>query len=148
MKALVIFDSNLGNTKKIAESIAKEFGGEAKAIHVTDFDIKDLEGLNLIVVGSPIIGWKPTEQIDKFLSDLAKDQLKGIMATSFDTRVKLFIHGDAMTKILDKLKNAGAEIIVEPKAFIVRGNKDATILEAGAIENAVSWAKSIKTKFE
>jgi flavodoxin len=148
MKTLVIFDSNLGNTKKIAETIAKEFGEGAKATSVIDFDIKDLNGIDLIIVGSPIIGWKPTEKMDNFLSDLGKDKLKGFKAASFDTRVRLFIHGDAMKKISDKLKNAGAEIIVEPKAFIVLGKEQATVLAAGEIEKAVNWAKSIKTKFE
>ena len=32
MKALVVFDSNLGNTKMIAETIAKELGKDTKAI--------------------------------------------------------------------------------------------------------------------
>ncbi|MHB1337170.1 MAG: flavodoxin family protein [Candidatus Humimicrobiaceae bacterium] len=146
MKALVVFDSNLGNTKIIAETIAKELGEDAKAISSSDLNIKDLEGIDLIVAGSPIIGWKPTEKMDKFLSDLNRDQLKGIKAASFDTRVKLFIHGDAMNKISEKLKNAGAEIIVKPQAFFVEGKE--TVLAGGEIEKAREWVKSIKTKFE
>ena len=146
MKAVVVFDSNQGNTRKIAETLAKELGEGTKAISVSDFNIKDLNGIDLIIAGSPIIGWKPTEKMDKFLSDLDKDQLKGIKAASFDTRVKLFIHGDAMEKISDKLKNAGSEIIIKPQAFIVQGKE--TVLADGEIEKAVKWAKSIKTKFE
>jgi flavodoxin len=148
MKVLIIFDSNLGNTKTIAETLAKEFGDNAKVISVIDFGIKDLDGIDLIVAGSPIIGWKPTEKMDKFLSGLGKDQLKGVKAASFDTRIRLFVHGDAMKKISYKLKNAGAEIIVEPKAFIVQGKEDGTILTVGEIEKAINWAKSIKTKFD
>jgi flavodoxin len=142
MKALVVFDSNLGNTKKIAETIAKELGDGAKLVSVSDYNIKDLEGIELIIAGSPIIGWKPTERMDKFLSELGKDQLKGIKATAFDTRVKLFIHGDAMGKIADKLKSAGAEIVLKPQAFFVQG-KETTVLLDGEIEKAVEWAKSI-----
>ncbi|MHB1276600.1 MAG: flavodoxin family protein, partial [Candidatus Humimicrobiaceae bacterium] len=129
-----------------AETIAKELGEDAKAISSSDLNIKDLEGIDLIVAGSPIIGWKPTEKMDKFLSDLNRDQLKGIKAASFDTRVKLFIHGDAMNKISEKLKNAGAEIIVKPQAFFVEGKE--TVLAGGEIEKAREWVKSIKTKFE
>lgn len=146
MKALVVFDSNLGNTKIIAETIAKELGEDAKAISSSDLNIKDLKGIDLIVAGSPIIGWKPSEKMYKFLSDLNRDQLKGIKAASFDTRVKLFIHGDAMNKISEKLKNAGAEIIVKPQAFFVQGKE--TVLAGGEIEKAAEWAKTIKTKFE
>ena len=145
MKALIIFDSNLGNTKIIVETIAKELGNDTKSVSVSDFDIKDLKGIDLIIAGSPIIAWKPTEKMDKFLSGLSKDQLTGIKATSFDTRVKIF-HGDAMGKIADKLKNAGAEIFVKPQAFFVRG-KEGPLFD-GEIEKAIEWAKSIITRFK
>ncbi|MDD5551746.1 MAG: flavodoxin family protein [Candidatus Pacebacteria bacterium] len=144
MKTLVIFDSNFGNTKKIAEVIANEMGENAKVVSVADFDIEDLEGTNLLIVGSPINGFRPTEKINKFLANLAKNQLKGIKAASFDTRVKLFIHGDAAKKISKKLKDAGAEIIVEPQAFYVKG-KEGPLL-AGEIEKAKNWAREIKSK--
>ena len=146
MKALVIFDSNLGSTKVIAETVAKNLGEGTKAISVSDFNIEDIKGLDLIVVGSPIIGWKPTEKIDQFLLNLENDQLKNIKATSFDTRIKLFMHGDAMKKISDKLKNAGAEILVEPRAFYVKGKENG--LFDGEIGKAADWAKTIKAKFE
>ena len=144
MNVLVIFDSNLGNTKKIAETIARELGDAAKS--VSDYDIKDLEGIELLIAGSPIIGWKPTEKMSRFLSNINKGQLAGIKAASFDTRVKLFIHGDAMRKIEDKLKNAGAEIIIEPQAFYVQG-KEAVLID-DEIEKAAEWARSIKAKFK
>lgn len=146
MKAVIIFDSNLGNTKKIAEAIAEELGGNSKAMTTSQFNSGDLEGVDLIIAGSPIIGWKPTEKMDEFLTSLKKDQLKGIKATSFDTRVKLFIHGDAMNKMSAKLKNAGAEIIVKPHAFYVQSKE--TVLFDGEVEKAKEWAKTIKTEFE
>lgn len=145
MKALVVFDSNLGNTKKIAETIAKELGEDTKAISVSDFDNKDLKGIDLIIAGSSIIAWKPTEKMDKFLSDLDKDQLKGIKAATFDTRVKIF-HGDAAKKISQKLIEAGAEIVGKPQAFFVKG-KEGPLVD-GEIEKATKWAKSIKINGE
>ena len=123
MKALVIFDTNFGNTKIIAETIARELGSDTKAISVSNFDIKELEGIDLLVVGSPIIGWRPSEKMGKFLASLSKGQLKGIKAATFDTRVKIFFHGDAARKISQKLKEAGAEIIVNPQAFLVQGKE-------------------------
>lgn len=142
MKILIIFDSNFGNTKKIAEVIASELN--ARAVSVSDFNEKDLERINLLIVGSPINGWRPTEKINKFLNGFSKNQLKGVRAASFDTRVKLFIHGDAAKKISKKLKDAGAEIIVEPQAFYVKG-KEGPLL-AGEIERVKNWAREIKSK--
>jgi flavodoxin len=143
MKALVIFDTSFGNTKIIAETIARELGNDTKAVLVSDFDINELGGIDLLVVGSPIIGWKPSERMDKFLASLSKDQLKGIKAATFDTRVKIFFHGDAAKKIAQALKKAGAEIIVSPQAFLVQG-KEGPLID-GEIEKAKEWANTIKT---
>lgn len=146
MKALVIFDSNFGNTKIIAETISRELGKDAKVLSVSDFNIKELEGIELLVVGSPIIGWKPSEKMGGFLAGLSSGQLKGLKAATFDTRVKLFISGDASKKIAKELKRAGAEIVVEPQAFLVKG-KEGPLFD-GEIEKATKWVTSIKTLFK
>ena len=144
MKALVIFDTNFGHTKLIAEKIADSLGMDAKSLHVSKVGKSDLSGLGLIIVGSPIIGWKPTEKIMSLLEDFSRDQLKGVKAASFDTRVKLFIHGDAAEKISKSLKNAGAEIIVQPQPFYVKG-KEGPLFD-GEVERAQGWAESILSK--
>ncbi|MHB1377912.1 MAG: flavodoxin family protein [Candidatus Humimicrobiaceae bacterium] len=145
MKALVVFDSNLGNTKMIAETIAKELGKDTKIVSVSDFNIKELEEVDLLVAGSPIIGWKPSEKMGNFLTSLGREQLKGLKAATFDTRVKIF-HGDAAKKISQKLIEAGAEIVGKPQAFFVKG-KEGPLVD-GEIEKATKWAKSIKIKTE
>jgi hypothetical protein len=76
-----------------------------------------------------------------FLAKLEKGQLEGIKAATFDTRVKLFIHGDAAKKIAHALKDAGAEIIAEPQPFYVRG-KERPLFD-GEIEKALTFAKEI-----
>ena len=144
MKTLIIYDSTFGNTKIIAEALAKEFGEEAKAILVKDFIDSDILGVELLIVGSPIIRWRPTENIERFLVNLQKDHLKGIKATAFDTRIKLFIHGDAAKKISRILDAIGAEIITEPEVFYVQGNEGP--LYSGEVEKAVSWANLITKK--
>jgi len=144
MKALVLFDSVYGNTKKIAETVAKELGKEVKTVSVSDFKSKDLTGINLLVVGSPILGWRPSEKTGKFLASLSVGQLKGVKAAAFDTRVRIFFHGDAAGKIARGLKQAGAEIVAEPCGFIVEGREGP--LANNAVAKAKEWAGSIKSK--
>lgn len=140
MNALVIFDSNYGNTQKVAEAIAGELN--AKTINVADFNPNDFTGIELLIVGSPIIGWRPAEKMGKFLDGLAKDSLKGIKAGAFDTRMNVWYSGNAYNKIAKKLKNAGAEIIVKSKGFYVKG-KEGPLVE-GELEKAKEWAKTMK----
>lgn len=144
METVIIFDSNFGNTKIIAETIAKELN--AKAVSVSDFDTKNLDGIDLLVIGSPINAWRPSGKIIKFLTGLNSGQLNGLKAAAFDTRVKIFFHGDAAKKIEKYLKEAGAKIIIEPQVFFVNG-KEGPLID-GQIEKAIEWARTIKLKAE
>ena len=141
MKALVLYDSYFGNTKIIAETIAKELGDNTALTSVTDFKTEMLNGVNLLIVGSPIRGWKPSERMQVLLSTFKKDQLKGIKATTFDTRVRIF-HGDAAKAMAKKLKESGAEIIINSESFDVKG-QEGPLFEK-EVEKAVNWAISIK----
>jgi flavodoxin len=141
MKALVIYDSNLGNTKLIAETIAGELGENTRSVSVSDVKANDLVDVELLVVGSPIIGWKPTVHMQEFLAGLKPGQLKGIKATTFDTRVKLFIHGDAAKEMAGKLMELGAEIVTEPMPFYVKG-KEGPLFD-GEVDKAKAWAKKL-----
>jgi|WetSurMetagenome_2_1015567.scaffolds.fasta_scaffold709651_1 flavodoxin len=142
MKSLVIYDSFFGNTQQVAEAIAAGLG--ADAVKVSSLHAGESRNYDLLVVGTPIMGWKPTVSMQAFLGELPS--LKGIKATAFDTRVRLFVHGDAMAKVADALRGAGAEIIVPPVPFYVAGPRQNPHLLDGELEKATEWGKEIKTK--
>lgn len=142
MKTLIVYDSFFGNTKLLAETIGKELGNDTKVIHVSDFKQEDLKGVSLLIVGSPILGWRPSENTMAFLMSFGKDQLKGIKVATFDTRMKIIIHGDATKKMSEMLSNLGAEVISKPNWFIVTG-KEGPLAE-GELERAKEWCKKLK----
>lgn len=139
MTSLVIYDSLFGNTKKIAETIAEELKG--KAVNVRDFKNEMLESVALLIVGSPINGWRPTKLIAEFLSSLPKESLKGINTAAFDTRIEIFFSGDASGKIDKLLVGLGGKSISKPGKFYVKG-KEGPLID-GELENVKSWAKEI-----
>lgn len=141
MKSLVLYDSNFGNTQKIAEIIAVFIGG--KAVSIKEFTSKELEGVHLLVVGSPINAWRPTVGITAFLYNLKPLQLKRISVAAFDTRVKSFLSGNAAKRIAKALSAAGGDLITPPLGFYVKKN-EGPLLE-GEIEKAESWATHLKT---
>jgi flavodoxin len=101
MKTLVIYDSVFGNTEKIAQSIAAALG--TQAIPVSQADGGQLRGLDLLVVGSPTRGFRPTESISKMLNRLPKNHLAGVRVAAFDTRIVLeTIDSKALRFIVDK----------------------------------------------
>ncbi len=139
MSALVIYDSLYGNTQKVADAIAK--GVKGKSVRVGEFKKEMLKGITLLIVGSPIHGWKPSEDTIFFLNSLAPGSLKGIKVAAFDTRVRLFIHGDAAGKIDAQLVALGGKSAAPPTGFIVEGKEGP--LAKGEIEKATKWAANL-----
>jgi archaetidylinositol phosphate synthase len=62
-RAIVIYDSATGNTRKIAEEIARGIECAVKKVS----EVKDISGYALVVLGSPNIRKRPTPATDKFL---------------------------------------------------------------------------------
>ena len=58
------------------------------------------------------------KEMSRFLASLKANELKGIKATSFDTRMKLFFFINAAKKISKELTRAGAVIIAMPQDFL------------------------------
>jgi len=138
MKTLVIYDSAFGNTKKIAEEIAKEI--KAEIVNVGQANPSGLKDYELVIVGSPIQGWRPLVPTINFLANLPKDSLAGVKAAAFDTRINIIVHGDAVKKIAKGLATAGAEI-VGTEFFYVK-DKEGPIAE-GELERALAWANKL-----
>lgn len=142
MKALVLYDSSFGNTKQLAEVIATELGKEAETVFIENADPSELSRAELLVIGSPIQGFRPTEKMNKFLAQLKPGQLNRVKSATFDTRVKVWIHGNAADPMARKVQSAGAEIIVKQEYFYVEGKEGP--LFPGEVERAAVWAKQIK----
>jgi flavodoxin len=142
MKAHVVYDSAYGNTKAVADAVVQGLQPlDAAAVPVADFNPATMSGGDLLVLGSPINGWRPTPKIAELLTKLGNGKLQGINAAAFDTRVRFFIHGDAARKMTRRLKEGGATIISDPAPFYVRGTEGP--LRSGELEKAASWAETL-----
>jgi flavodoxin len=123
---LVIYDSVFGNTEKIAQAIAAALGTQAMPVSQADAD--QLRDLDLLVVGSPTRGFRPTEGIAKLLNGLPKNHLASVRVAAFDTRIALeTIDSKALRFIVDKggyaagtiakaLEKKGGQLVVTGRA--------------------------------
>jgi flavodoxin len=144
MKILVVYDSMYGNTEKIAKAIAGGLSGEVITKKAVEATAADLPRGGLLVIGSPIQAGHPLKTTQSLLDSIYEADVKGLKVAAFDTRVtggfaKLF--GWAAKRIADNLKKKGAELIVEPEGFFVKG-KEGPLLE-GELERAASWGKIV-----
>lgn len=144
MKILIVYDSAYGNTEKIAESIGSAITDEVKTLHISNVHPSELESLDLLIVGSPTQGGKPTPAIQEFLKEVPESTTKGVSVAAFDTRFStrlVGIFGYAARKIARNLETKGGNLISPPEGFFVSGTKGP--LNEGELERAASWAKKI-----
>ena len=144
MKALIVYDSVYGNTEKIARAIGGAIAGEVKVLRMDEVDYSELKTLDLLIVGSPTQGGRPTLAIQDFLNKVTEAAIKGLNVAAFDTRFStrlVGIFGYAAGKIADSLKRKGATLVLSPQAFFVKGKEGP--LKEGELERAAVWAKEI-----
>ena len=79
MKALIVYDSYFGNTQKVAEAVCKAFGSKDNVDlkKVGEVQPDQLNGLDMLIVGSPTRAFQPGEGMKKFLNSLPARSLNG-----------------------------------------------------------------------
>jgi flavodoxin I len=145
MKTLVIFDSQWGNTEKIARAMAGALTGEVLVKSAATASAADLQKIDLLLIGSATQGGRFLKPTQALLEGVKESDIKGLNTASYDTRltgnfVKIF--GWAAKKIADVLKKKGAAVIAEPEGFFVKG-KEGPIMD-GELERAAEWAKKVQ----
>lgn len=144
MKTLVVYDSLYGNTKAIAQAIGDALPGEVEVLHVNEVDASGLEAYDLLVVGAPTHGAKPSPDVQAFLEQIQAPALKGVKVAGFDTRMTnrlILLFGTAAPKIAKALQEKGGTLVGKPEGFYVRGGKGP--LRDGEIQRAVRWAQGL-----
>ncbi len=93
-RAIIIYESKYGNTKLVAEAIAKsiqEISDVAPAVReLKEVNLEELQELDFILIGSPNHMGNATRGIRKFIDGLGKINLEGKRVAVFDT----YIGGD------------------------------------------------------
>jgi len=146
MNALIVYDSVYGNTEKIARAIAEAItpSSEVKVLRAGEANPSELASIDLLIVGSPTHGGRPTPAVQDFLNKVPKLSLQGINVAAYDTRsqAKLArIFGNAAGRIARYLTRKGGVLIASPEGFFVTGTKGP--LKEGELERAAVWARGI-----
>jgi flavodoxin len=149
MKTLVVYDSQFGNTELIARAISAAIPGVVILQRAGEGARPVWTDLDLIVVGSPTQGGRPTAAVATFLSNIPTHSLDLVAAAAFDTRVGpkgplrllLGLIGYAAPRIGRQLRARGAQVVLEPEGFIVTGTEGP--LKDGEEQRATAWAKEL-----
>ena len=151
MNTVVVYDSQYGNTERIARVIADTLraSGQAQAVRVREARPTELQGVELLIVGSPTQGFRPTLAMQAFLGNLSQKILSGMAVACFDTRFRGRLwQSSAAPRMARQFRAMGVEPSVPPESFFVKAMKKEGPLLAGEVERAVTWARMLSEKVE
>jgi flavodoxin I len=150
-----VYDSYFGNTQKVAEAVCKAFGSKDSVDlkKVGEVKPEQLNGLDLLIIGSPTRAFQPGEGMKKFLNSLPVRSLNGVKVAAFDTRIRIEdtpvailrffskIFGYAAKPMIAKLVKKGGNLVVAGEGFYVESTEGP--LKDGELERATAWAKTV-----
>ena len=142
MNTLVLYDSQYGNTERIAQTIAGTLRvfGEVRTALVDHEHDAELRRVDLFVVGSPMQGWRPTPATQAFFEGISPERIGSLAIALFDTRFRLprWMTGSAAKVMAKKFQEKGITLLVPPESFFVKGKEGP--LRGGELERGSTWA--------
>ncbi len=149
MNTLVVYDSQYGNTERIAQAIADTLRafGQAQAVRVDPAHPVSFQGVDLLILGSPTQGFRPTLAMQFLLGNVSSQALRGLAVACFDTRFRGRLwKSSAAPRMARQLRTMGVEPIIQPESFFVKAMKKEGPLLDGEVERAATWARMLFTK--
>ena len=161
MRALVVYESWFGNTRRVAEEVAAALkaDGEVELLSVDD-PLPSLENVDLLVVGAPthVHGLSRPVSRKSAIEQRGREGDVGIGMRGwleelppldvppiavFDTRAhkSALLVGSAAHVLARRLRRRGYRLAAEPQSFFVTGTPGP--LEEGEVERAGEWARSL-----
>lgn len=155
MNILIVYDSLFGNTEKVAHQIAQSLGSyTVRLLTAREATPKDMELVELLIVGSPTHGGNCSPVTTEFLNRFTKGSLNNIRGAAFDTgisacekkgfmRFLIGLIGYADKHIAKSLKKNGAKVVGSETFFVL--DKEGP-LKDGELERSGRWATELVNK--
>jgi flavodoxin len=152
MKALVVYYSEFGNTRQVAEAIAAVFqeAGAARTLGADQLTTADLQDVDLVVMGTPTHKMNLPEAVRPVFEDLPRRILRGVPIAAFDTSYEMsgfLARFTAARRVDGKLRKLGGKRIVPPETFHVHHHHEGPLYD-GEVERAKHWAGSILARLD
>ncbi len=146
--AVVIFDSEYGNTEKVAHALAR--GLHQKGLAVDCVNLKEslvdkLDQYGLFGIGGPTQAFSATQRMKNFLETLEDAGLQHKSGFAFDTKLKSRFAGSGGGYVEKKMRKLGFDIIEPHFSAIVKGKEGP--LEEGSEQSFESIGAEIADRW-
>jgi flavorubredoxin len=159
MKVVVIYESFWGNTEAVARAVAEGFGPDVHALSTAEASGPAIAGVDLIVVGAPVLGFQLTtdgmrDSIRNAIgapkrADLSRPSMRSWLEqlpaghgsfAAFETGLR-WSPGGATSAIARGLEQAGYRPLAKGRRFVVKGKFGP--LRDGELDRARSWGAEL-----
>lgn len=146
MSIQIVYDSTFGNTEQVARRVAEELARD----HVVDLrrvaeaHPEHLRLGDVLILGSPTQAGRPTPALAGYLANLTDEQVAGLHAAAFDTRIRarwVAVFGFAAQRLTRALRRRGAITLARGEGFYVSGKEGPMM--PGELDRAASWAAGL-----
>jgi flavodoxin-like protein len=173
MRAVVVYESEFGATRLIAEAVAEGLGDHtsAEVVNVHDVGAVEFADTDLLVVGAPTHGrtlptaasrasgaanasaaWRSHELEPEALVPGVREWLAGLRvaatrSVAFTTRAQMarLLSGSAVARIQRGLRDAGASELGAPEEFLI--DKEGAPA-AGELDRAREWGRALGAQLQ
>jgi len=126
-RAIIIFDTNFGNTERIGKSISaglQRAGVKVDIVSTREALPGPLQTYDLIVIGAPTQKFTASEPMKEFIGRLEKREggLEGKSFFAFDTKLPSRFSGSAAKYIESRLEKMGLRAAAQRSSAIGRGS--------------------------
>src|SRR5260370_16423160 len=93
MNTFIVYDSQFGNTERIAQAIADTLRafGQASAVRVDPAHPVSFQGMDVLILGCPTQGMRPTPAMQSFLGNVSSHRLLPLAVACFYTLFRCFL---------------------------------------------------------
>ena len=156
MQAVVVYDTQFGNTEHVARAIAEGLAerGPVDLLVASEAMGRPQPPPDLLLIGGPTQRHGMTPALRAYVEALPREGLRNARVAIFDTRYRMapLLSGSAAKDAAGRLRRSGCRLVAAPESFFIErdsppnGEKrrhGSEQLEPGELERARAWGRRL-----
>lgn len=156
MQAVVVFDTQFGNTEQVARAIAEGIAdhGFVDVLAATAALGRPQVPPDLLLIGGPTQRHGMSPNLRAYVDALPRDGLRNTRVAAFDTRYRMppLLSGSAAKEVAARLRRTGFRLVAAPESFSIERDRPpdgekrrhgSEQLEPGELERAREWGRRL-----
>ena len=156
MRAVVVYDTQFGNTEQVARAVAQGLGdqGPVDLLAATAAVGQPEVPPDLLLIGGPTQRHGMSPALRAYVDALPRARLGTTRLATFDTRYRMapLLSGSAAKEVAARLRRTGFRLVAAPESFFIERDRPpngekrrhgSEQLEPGELDRAREWGRRL-----